>query len=137
MASGDYGKTARKVVALLAEDPDAPSPVARRLRELLLERLPTERREDLLAFEREPFAPDRADALAAALMELPEADPETAAGVAALARGYLGGSAEDTEWAERFGGRPIPAGVFLLLPALAFFILTVIAAFSGPPPDMP
>ncbi|MFE9561288.1 hypothetical protein ACFYM0_09290 [Streptomyces sp. NPDC006487] len=130
--------TARKVLDLLSEDPDAPSPVARRLREVLLEGLPAEQVGVVAAFERAPFAPAAALALEAVLRERAAADPEFAVRVRALLRGELGsGGDADARWAERYGGRPLSAVWFLIAAVVALMVLNAFAACSGPVPDMP
>ncbi|MFD6890950.1 hypothetical protein [Streptomyces sp. NPDC059957] len=128
---------AREVLDLLREDPDAPSPVARRLREVLLDGLPAERVGAVAAFEREPHAPAAALALESALRERAAADPEFAVRVRVLLRGGLGAGEADEQWAERYGGRPLSAVWFLIAAVVALFVLNAFAACAGPPPDIP
>lgn len=132
----DLRDTARKALDLLREDPDAPSPVARRLREVLLDGLQAERVGAVAAFEREPHAPAAALALESALRERAAADPEFADRVRALLRGELGGG-ESERWAEQYGGRPLSAAWFLAAAVVALFVLNAFAACAGPVPDMP
>ncbi|MFD9337460.1 hypothetical protein ACFWBF_24095 [Streptomyces sp. NPDC060028] len=133
----EFRDTAREVLDRLREDPDAPSPVARRLREVLLDRLPADRAGAVVAFERAPHAPAAAHDLESAVTELAAADPAFAAQVRALLRGRLGDGEADAQWAERDGGRPLSAVWFLIAAIIAFLVLSAIAAFSGPPPVMP
>ncbi|MET9853038.1 hypothetical protein ABZY57_08840 [Streptomyces sp. NPDC006450] len=133
----DFRDTAREVLDRLREDPDAPSPVARRLREVLLDGLPAEHVRVVAAFEREPYAPAAALALETALGERAAADPEFADRVQALLQGRLGDGGADERWAEQYGGRPLWAGWFLIAAAVAFLVLSAFAACSGPVPDMP
>ncbi|MFI5764783.1 hypothetical protein ACIA8F_28115 [Streptomyces sp. NPDC051563] len=133
----DFGDSARAVLELLREDPDAPSPVARRLREVLLDGLPPERVGAVAAFEREPHAPAAALALEAVLIQRAAAEPEFADRVRALLHGRLGDGGADERWAEQYGGRPLWAGWFLIAAAVAFLVLSAFAAFSGEPPDLP
>ncbi|MFE4259042.1 hypothetical protein [Streptomyces sp. NPDC056883] len=133
----DFRDTAREALELLREDPDAPSPVARRLREVLLDGLPAERVGAVAAFEREPHAPAAALALESVVRERAAADPEFADRVRALLQGRLGDGGADERWAEQYGGRPLWAGWFLIAAAVAFLVLSAFAACSGPPPEIP
>ncbi|GGV99361.1 hypothetical protein GCM10010230_25300 [Streptomyces narbonensis] len=128
---------ADEVLDRLKEDPDAPSPVVRRLREVILEELSPEHVGIVAAFEREPLAPATTHALASILAERMAADPEFATRIRALLLGRLGSGTEDEQWAERHGGRPVSAIWFVFALALAFLVISAIAAFSGPPPDIP
>ncbi|MGW6707815.1 hypothetical protein ACWGDE_23405, partial [Streptomyces sp. NPDC054956] len=128
--------TAPEVLDRLREDPDAPSPVARRLREVLLDGLPAEQVGVVAAFEREPYAPDAARALESIVTQRAAADPEFATRLHALLLGRLGAAA-DEQWAERYGGRPIAAHWFWFALALAFLVLSAFAALWGDPPDIP
>ncbi|MCM1967841.1 MULTISPECIES: hypothetical protein [unclassified Streptomyces] len=133
----EFGAMAREVLGLLREDPDAPSPVARRLREVILDGLPAERVGAVAAFDREPHAPDAALALASVVRERAAAEPEFADRVRALLQGRLGDGGADEQWAEQYGGRPFWGGWFLIAAVLALFVLNAFAACSGPPPDIP
>ncbi|MER6201767.1 hypothetical protein ABT234_30915 [Streptomyces sp. NPDC001586] len=134
--SGERGETAARMVVLLSEDPEVASPVARRLRALLRERLPEQDLAFLAAFERDPSVPEAADGLTAALLDLTEADPAFAAEADALLRGDLG-SPEDAAWAARSGG-PLLSVLWFAIPLLVLWLVfNAIAAFSGTPPDMP
>ncbi|MEV7523005.1 hypothetical protein [Streptomyces sp. NPDC091371] len=134
--SGEHGEAAARMVALLSEDPAVASPVARRLRALVRDRLTEQGLAFLAAFERDPSVPEAADRLTAALLNLTEADPEFAAQARALLRGSLGTPA-DEQWAGRDGGRPISAAWLLILLGVIWFALNVFAACSGPIPDLP
>ncbi|MER5762839.1 hypothetical protein [Streptomyces sp. NPDC002082] len=133
----EFRAMAREVLDLLREDPDAPSPVARRLREVILDGLPAERVGAVAAFDREPHAPDAALALASVVRERAAAEPEFADRVRALLHGRLGDGGADEKWAEQYGGRPLWGGWFLIAAVLALFVLNAFAACSGPPPDIP
>ncbi|MFF1413715.1 hypothetical protein ACFVX6_28680 [Streptomyces sp. NPDC058289] len=133
----DLRDTARRVLDLLREDPDAPSPVARRLREVLLDGLPAEGVGAVAAFEREPYAPAAALALESALRERAAAEPEFADRVRALLQGRLGDGEADERWAEQYGGRPLSAVWFLIAAVVALMALNAFAACAGPVPDMP
>ncbi|MFJ8012430.1 hypothetical protein [Streptomyces sp. NPDC096339] len=134
--SGEHGEAAARMVALLSEDPAVASPVARRLRALVHDRLTEQGRAFLAAFERDPSVPEEADRLTAALLNLTEADPEFAAEADALLRGDLG-SRSDEAWAVRSAGRPLSVLWFVIPLAVLWLILNAVAAFSGAPPDMP
>ncbi|MFE6838234.1 hypothetical protein ACFVFI_25795 [Streptomyces sp. NPDC057705] len=134
--SGEHGGTAARMVALLSEDPDVASPVARRLRALLRDRLTEQGLAFLAAFERDPSVPEAADRLTAALLNLTEADPAFAAEADALLRGDLG-SPQDAAWAERNGGRLLSVLWFVIPLLVLWLVFNAIAAFSGPPPELP
>ncbi|MCX4777064.1 hypothetical protein [Streptomyces sp. NBC_01264] len=133
----EFRAMAREVLDLLREDPDAPSPVVRRLREVILDGLPAERVGAVAAFDREPCAPAAALALASVLSERAAAEPEFADRVRALLQGRLGDGGADEQWAEQYGGRPLWGGWFLIAAVIALMVLNAFAACSGPPPDMP
>lgn len=133
----DLRATVREALDLLREDPDAPSPVARRLREVLLDGLPADRVGAVAAFDRDPYAPAAALALASVLSERAAAEPEFADRVRALLHGRLGDGGADEQWAEQYGGRPLWGGWFLIAAVLALFVLNAFAACSGPPPEIP
>ncbi|MDD9376686.1 hypothetical protein M8Z33_08375 [Streptomyces sp. ZAF1911] len=133
----DFRATAREVLDLLREDPDAPSPVARRLREVILDGLPAGRVGAVAAFDRDPYAPAAALALASVLSERAAADPEFADRVQALLQGRLGNGGADERWAEQYGGRVLWGGWFLIAAVIALFVLNAFAACAGPPPDIP
>ncbi|MFD9370482.1 hypothetical protein ACFWA6_22670 [Streptomyces sp. NPDC060020] len=134
--SGEHGETAARMVALLSEDPDVASPVARRLRALLRDRLTEQGLAFLNAFERDPSGPDAADRLTAALLNLTEADPAFAAEAGALLRGDLG-SPQDAAWAARNAGRLLSVLWFVIPLLVLWLVLNAVAAFSGAPPEMP
>jgi hypothetical protein len=128
----EFREAARQVLDRLREDPTVASPVVRRLREVLLERLPSGHVPLVGAYDRDPCAPDAAGALEDALVELAEADPEFARTV----RGSLD-SAADRQWAERGSGPLVPV-LWILIPLfILWVIVNAIAAFSGPPAEIP
>ncbi|MFE2330312.1 hypothetical protein ACFXD5_41505 [Streptomyces sp. NPDC059385] len=124
--SAEHGETAARMVALLSEDPEVASPVARRLRALLHDRLTEQGLAFLAAFDRDPSEPEAADRLTAALLNLTEADPAFAAEVDALLRGRLG--LQDNEACVLWIAIPL---------AVLWLVISAIAAFSGEPPEIP
>uniref|UniRef100_A0AAU2JLA5 DUF1707 domain-containing protein n=1 Tax=Streptomyces sp. NBC_00049 TaxID=2903617 RepID=A0AAU2JLA5_9ACTN len=125
-----------EILDRLRDDPDVPSPSARRLRELLGDRLPAEGPDVLAAFEHDPYAAEPADRLEEALVRLAAADPDFAATASALLRGSLGSEADEM-WARRNSGKLVSVLWFVIPLALLWFVLNAIAAFSGTPPDLP
>ncbi|MEV7445001.1 hypothetical protein AB0O22_28385 [Streptomyces sp. NPDC091204] len=134
--SGEHGETAARMVALLSEDPDVASPVARRLRALLRDRLTEQGLAFLNAFERDPSVPDAADRLTAALLNLAEADPEFAAEAGALLRNGLASEADEV-WATGSSKGPVYIFWFVIPLAILWLVINAIAAFSGAPVDLP
>ncbi|MFE1416686.1 hypothetical protein ACFW6F_38710 [Streptomyces sp. NPDC058746] len=134
--SAEHGETAARMVALLSEDAAVASPVARRLRALLYDRLAEQGLAFLADFERTPSAPEAADRLTAALVNLVEADPAFAEEAGALLRGSLGSRADEV-WATGSVGRPLSVLWFVIPLAVLWLVISAIAAFSGAPVDLP
>ncbi|MFG2292225.1 hypothetical protein [Streptomyces sp. NPDC048603] len=116
----EHARTARRAVTRLYEDPQTPSPVARRLRAVLAERLPADGLDALRAFERDPYGPLVDRTLEAAVCRLANTDREFARELGELAVGRLGDRAEG--WARREEAVTARAGcvaVMALLVAIA------------------